>query len=151
MLLGTLGNSYALGDADGGAGDDNVGGLVGSLVKFSIYASRATTIQNSYALGGVDGGDGADEVGRLFGSKETVIGSGTRNVTIKITSNYYNSDSDLDNGETIQTILDTEAVGKTRLELKALTATDTENDFTGDNNGWSADDWQFTDGISTPA
>ena len=68
------------------------------------------------------------------------------NVTITITSNYYNSDSDLDNGETIRTILDTEAVGKTRDELKALTATDTENDFTGDNNGWSADDWQFTAG-----
>ena len=67
--------------------------------------------------------------------------------TITITSNYYNSESDLDvsNGETIRTILDTEAVGKTSLQLKALTATDTENDFTGDNNGWSADDWQFTD------
>ena len=105
----------------------------------------SVTISNSYALGKVDGGDGNDAVGRLLGVKKVV---GTT-YTITITSNYYNSDSDLD-GETIRTILDTEAVGKTSLQLKALTATDTENDFTGDNNGWS-----MTTGISplasTPA
>ena len=55
---------------------------------------RSVTISNSYALGDVDGGDGADEVGRLLGVKE-VIGT---TYTITITSNYYNSESTLDNG-----------------------------------------------------
>ena len=139
--LGTIGNSYATGSAKGGAGDDSVGGLVGRN-RSGILGGA--TIKNSYALGKVDGGDGADEVGRLLGKKGS--GSGT----ITITSNYYNSESDLDNGETILILENTEAVAKTRDELKALTATDTEDDFAGDNNGWSTDDWDFTAEANTP-
>ena len=131
---GTIGNSYATGTANGGADADKVGGLVG----YADNVSNSVTLQNSYSLGDVDGGEGADEVGRLLGKK----GTGTR-FTITITSNYYNSESQFNNGETELTLSDPEAVGKTRDNLKALTADITDADFTGDNNGWNAFNWDF--------
>ena len=55
----TIQDSYATGSADGGAGDDYVGGLVGV---------NNGTISNSNATGSADGGDGDDEgVGGLVG------------------------------------------------------------------------------------
>ena len=109
---GSIDNSYATGNANGNAGNDNVGGLVG-------HADNTTDdviISNSYSLGDVDGGDGDDGVGRLLGVK----GTGTRN-TITITSNYYNSDSQLNNGEIIEELTGTnEATGRTKAQLKAI-------------------------------
>ena len=57
---GTISNSNATGNADGGDGDDEgVGGLVG-------YNDEAPS-SNSYATGNADGGDGNDRVGGLVG------------------------------------------------------------------------------------
>ena len=123
---GTIGNSYATGSADGGSGVDSVGGLVGYANIYSV------TIGNSYSLGNVDGGTGRDYVGRLLGKK------GTGAKTITITSNYYNSTSPLKNGETVLTLKNAEAKGKTSRQLKALNTRTT---------GWSAKNWQFTAGF----
>ncbi len=58
--VGTIGNSYATGNANGDAGADAAGGLVG----FNNYG----TIGNSYATGYAKGGAGNDSVGGLVGN-----------------------------------------------------------------------------------
>ena len=66
-----------------------------------------------------------------------------------ITSNYYNSGSSLNfvsSDDTKLTLSDPEAVAKTSDELKALDANGTDADFIGDDNGWNAFSWEFTDG-----
>ena len=61
---GSITASYATGDADGGAGNnDQVGGLVGYQFDGSITAS--------YATGDADGGDGFDGVGGLVGLQDS--------------------------------------------------------------------------------
>ena len=62
----TISNSYATGTANGGADADKVGGLVG----YAYNRFSSVTLQNSYSLGDVDGGEGDDEVGRLLGAKK---------------------------------------------------------------------------------
>ena len=58
---GSITGSYATGNADGGAGsNDLVGGLVGGQ-------NGAGSIRASYATGNADGGDGRDRVGGLVG------------------------------------------------------------------------------------
>ena len=52
--------SYATGNADGGAGNDRVGGLVG-------WQGNDSSIIGSYATGVADGGAGNDHVGGLLG------------------------------------------------------------------------------------
>ncbi len=154
-------NVYATGKATGGAGDDKVGGLAGSVsnsIIQNVYATGnvaggtendvvggllgyidndehfyVTIIQNSYSLGNVDGDEGTDEVGVLLGKK----GAGTG--TITITSNYYNSNSQLNNGNVLN-LSDDNVKSKTSTDLKNLTAAITEADFT---NGWSAKNWDF--------
>ncbi len=141
QIEGRILDSYAIGSANGGTGNDYVGGLVG----YAGNDNFSVTLQNSYSLGNVDGGNGADGVGRLLGKK----GTGTKAITI--TSNYYNSESQLNNGETKLTLNDPEAVAKTRDNLKRLTAPTTETDFTGDNNGWSTNDWNFGTNTQYPS
>ncbi len=139
--VGTVQNSYATGSANGSAGNgDSVGGLVGYVAGGT--SQDVATLQNSYSLSVVNGGDGDDRVGRLVGAK----GAGT----IGITSNYYDSATSklvFSTADTILALVDTEAKGKTNAEIRALTATTTEDDFTGDNNGWSENNWQFTAGL----
>ena len=68
--------------------------------------------------------------------------------TITITSNYYNSESNLEFVDGFQdtklTLLNTEVKGKTSDGLRDLTAASTETEFTRD--GWSVFNWNFTDG-----
>ena len=56
---GSITKSYATGNASGGASSDSVGGLVGYQDSGSITSS--------YAIGAVNGEDGNDEVGGLVG------------------------------------------------------------------------------------
>ena len=68
---GSITGSYATGNADGGAGNnDRVGGLVG-------FQSSGGSITASYATGNADGGDGgSDTVGGLVGVQHgSIIGS----------------------------------------------------------------------------
>ncbi len=128
---GTIQNSYSLGTVNGGDGGEPVGGLVGFF--------SGGTIQNSYALGDVNGGTGDDNVGRLIGKSNT-------GVVVTTASNYFDGGSTLSvvaNEDTELTLSDPKAVGKTSAELKTLTAEITDADFTGDNNGWSTNNWNF--------
>ncbi len=152
---GTVGNSYATGTANGGADDDNVGGLMG--YADNEYAS--VTLGTSYSLGDVNGGEGTDEVGRLLGKKGTGTGA------LTIASNYYNSESQLNNGETIEELTGTnEAKGRTKSQLKAInldlpnnlaaceaaggTWNDTASSCTDGNlAGWNAFNWEFQAGF----
>ena len=127
-------DSYATGDAYGSENNDYVGGLVGGIISGSI--------KNSYVLGNVDGGGGTDDkVGYLVGWKY----AGT------IAANYYYGDIMLNNGETVFPLNDDEVKIKTSDDLKALDADGTESDFTGDNNGWSTDDWDFGTNTEYPS
>ena len=76
---GSITGSYATGNADGGAGDDD---SVGGLVAFQNGGS----ITGSYATGNADGGDGnSDRVGGLVGQQ----GSGG-----SITASYATGNAD---------------------------------------------------------
>ena len=150
---GTIQNSYAAGDVNGGDGDsDRVGGLVGENYE--------GTIQSSYAAGNADGGDGdGDSVGGLVGENflgtighsyatgnadggagnyDRVGGLVGRLGSARIRSSYYNSEARI-RGETPNTF----GQGKTPGELQALTAT---------SRGWSEYDWDFgTSGTHYPS
>ena len=148
---GTIQNSYATGNADGGDGNvDYVGGLVGA---------NDGRIRNSYASGNADGGDGNnDYVGGLAGWNYSRIrnsyaagnadgGAGlndwvgglvAQNEGGTIQSSYYNSDASI-TGE-LSPI--TDGTGKTLAQLRSLDVDQTETDF-GTGNGWSEDDWDF--------
>ena len=151
---GSILNSYAIdSSANGDVGDDTgVGGLVGFI--------DSGTIGNSYSSGSVDGGTGSDTVGRLLGKK----GTGT----ITITSNYYNSESALlvvSSEDTELALLDAEAVGKTKAQLKAINLDTPDNQAactaaggtwdtantdpctSGNLTGWNAFDWEFQAGF----
>ena len=187
--IGTIGNSYATGKVIGGAGNDRIGGLVGVVASIiqSSYATgkvdggagndwvgglvgqaynlvRSVTIQNSYSLGDVNGGEGADKVGHLLGGKST---GGIYPKAITITSNYYNSGGNLNfvaSDDTEQTLTDSEALGKTSDQLKAInldtpdnqvaceaaggTWDDTASSCTSGNlTGWNAFNWEFQAGF----
>ena len=129
---GTIQNSYATGNANGGADHDYVGGLVGFLSSGSI--------KNSYVLGNVDGGDGVDWVGYLVGGRS----SGS------IAGNYYNSESSRDGVGLELNLNNPEAVGKTSAKLKELTATTTEADF-GASNRWNEFNWDFGTNTKYPS
>ena len=62
---GTITDCYAVGNVNGGAGDDYVGGLVGQ--------QTGGTITNSYATGNVSGGDNEDIAGGLVGGSNGTI------------------------------------------------------------------------------
>ena len=80
---GSVTTSHATGDADGGAGSDSVGGLVGGL-------RGRSSITASWATGAVDGGAGGDDqVGGLVGYQSA--GS--------ITASWATGDADGDAGD----------------------------------------------------
>ena len=80
---GSVTASHATGDADGGAGSDSVGGLVGGL-------RGRSSITASWATGDVDGGAGGDDqVGGLVGYQSA--GS--------ITASWATGDADGDAGD----------------------------------------------------
>ena len=113
---GSIRDSHATGAVNGGAGVDNVGGLIGwSGTGSSIIASYATgavnggagidragglvgritdgsTITASYATGVVNGGDGADDVGGLVGDMNT----GTNSITASYATGVVNGGAEID-------------------------------------------------------
>ena len=68
----TITASYATGDANGGAGADDVGGLVGFM------SNGTNTITASYATGDANGDADSDDAGALVGEVAT---SGTQTIT----------------------------------------------------------------------
>ena len=86
----TITASYVTGGTvNGGAGNDNVGGLVGSM---GSTGSGTNSIIASYATGAVNGGAGDDNVGGLVGS----MGSETNSITASYATGAANGDADSD-------------------------------------------------------
>ncbi len=117
---GTIHNSYATGNINGDNGDDRAGGLVGD---------NRGSIRNSYATGNINGGAGTDDVGSLVGQRN----QGTTQ------RSYRNSQAVPQNGRDSMMI----GIPKSVAELQA----GTDMQYTG----WSTNDWEFGTSSEYPA
>ena len=99
------------------------------------WPGTGSTIRNSYAIVDVYGG----------GSRNDHV-SGISNGGTTVQYSYYKSDATFD-GENVNNSL---ATGKTALQLRQLTATQTQTDF-GTAGRWSTDVWDFGTNAQYPA